>query len=113
MWQACVLLEKSLLSSESNSQIKLLLLKVYCLLGAFGACPALYESLDIKHMLHDSLGFVVTNHVQRLGHSVFASTLYETVLRFFSANQREIAEQLVQCYKYGTFTKVSCVRYVI
>lgn len=56
LWQCLGLLEEGLSHSSSNAQFKLLLLLLYCRLGAFEPVVDLYSSLDAKHVQHDTIG---------------------------------------------------------
>lgn len=58
MWQCLGLLQEGLSHSPSNAQFKLLLLLLYCRLGAFEPVVDLYSSLDAKHVQHDTIGSV-------------------------------------------------------
>lgn len=106
LWQAITQLERGLKNSPSNFQLKLLLIRLYCIVGAFGPCPDLYDSMEAKHIINDTLGYIVANHVVRLGHFLSAHIMYGTMLRFFSVNHKEITEYLIPSYKYGTFIKI-------
>lgn len=59
VWQCLTLLEEGLSHSPSNAQFKLLLIRIYCRLGAFEPVSELYSSLDAKHIQHDTIGWVV------------------------------------------------------
>lgn len=59
VWQSLTLLEEGLTHSPSNAQFKLLLIRIYCMLGAFEPVVELYSSLDAKHIQHDTIGWVV------------------------------------------------------
>ncbi|CAG5115797.1 unnamed protein product [Candidula unifasciata] len=106
VWQAIVHLELGIRESTSNYQFKLLLIRLYCIKGVFGPCPALYDSMEIKHIMNDTLGYIVSNHVIRLGHFVEAGTMYTTMVRFFVLNQREASEHLMSSYKFGSFGRI-------
>lgn len=56
VWQCLGLLQEGLSNSPSNAQFKLLLLLLYCRLGAFEPVVDLYSSLDAKHVQHDTIG---------------------------------------------------------
>lgn len=58
MWQALGVLQDGLSRSASNAQFKLLLLLLYCHLGAFEPVVDLYYNLDAKHVQHDTIGSV-------------------------------------------------------
>lgn len=57
LWQCLGLLEEGLSHSSTNAQYKLLLLLLYCHLGAFEPVVDLYSSLDAKHIQHDTIGY--------------------------------------------------------
>lgn len=58
VWQGLGILQEGLSHSPSNAQLKLLLLLLYCRLGAFEPVVDLYTSLDAKHVQHDTIGSV-------------------------------------------------------
>ncbi|XP_076434680.1 N-alpha-acetyltransferase 25, NatB auxiliary subunit-like isoform X2 [Babylonia areolata] len=106
VWQAVVQLELGVHHSPANHQFKLLLMRLYCEVGAFGPVPALWNGMDMKHIMNDSLGYFISNHVGRLGHLVAACAMFGTMLRFFSVNHKETTEYLLGAYKYGSFGKI-------
>lgn len=62
-WQALGVLLDGLSHSASNAQFKLLLLLLYCHLGAFEPVVDLYYNLDAKHVQHDTIGSVPSEGV--------------------------------------------------
>ncbi|XP_038630065.1 N-alpha-acetyltransferase 25, NatB auxiliary subunit isoform X1 [Scyliorhinus canicula] len=106
LWQSLALLEKSLSNSPSNAQFKLLLIRIYCLLGAFEPVVDLYTSLDAKHVQHDTIGYLLTRYAEPLGHLAAASQACNFTLRFFHSNQKDTSEYIIQAYKYGAFEKI-------
>ncbi|KAK3804416.1 hypothetical protein RRG08_006716 [Elysia crispata] len=106
LWQAIVYLELGIRESTSNFQFKLLLVRLYCFKGVFGPCPALYDGMEIKHIMNDTLGYIASNHVIRLGHFMEAGTMYATMVRFFVVNQKEASEHLMSSYKFGSFGRI-------
>ncbi|KAK7088103.1 N-alpha-acetyltransferase 25, NatB auxiliary subunit-like [Littorina saxatilis] len=106
LWQVVVQLELGIRRSPANHQFKLLLMRLYAEMGAFGPCPALWNGMDMKHIMNDSLGYFISNHVGRLGHFVAACAMFGTMLRFFSVNHKETTEYLLASYKYGSFGKI-------
>ncbi|GFO09844.1 N-alpha-acetyltransferase 25, natb auxiliary subunit-like [Plakobranchus ocellatus] len=106
LWQAIVYLELGIRESTSNFQFKLLLIRLYCFKGVFGPCPALYDGMEIKHIMNDTLGYIASNHVIRLGHFMEAGTMYATMVRFFVVNQKEASEHLMSSYKFGSFGRI-------
>ncbi|XP_077478311.1 N-alpha-acetyltransferase 25, NatB auxiliary subunit isoform X1 [Stigmatopora argus] len=104
--QSLGLLQEGLSNSPSNAQFKLLLLLLYCRLGAFEPVAELYASLDAKHVQHDTIGFLLTRYSQSLGHFAAASQACNSSLRFFHSNQKDTSEYIIQAYKYGAFEKI-------
>uniref|UniRef100_A0A7N4UZY0 N-alpha-acetyltransferase 25, NatB auxiliary subunit n=1 Tax=Sarcophilus harrisii TaxID=9305 RepID=A0A7N4UZY0_SARHA len=105
-WQALTLLEEGLTHSPSNAQFKLLLVRIYCLLGAFEPVVDLYSSLDAKHIQHDTIGYLLTRYAEPLGQYAAASQSCNFALRFFHSNQKDTSEYIIQAYKYGAFEKI-------
>ncbi|KAJ1093026.1 hypothetical protein NDU88_006135 [Pleurodeles waltl] len=106
VWYALTLLEEGLANSPSNSQFKLLLIRIYCKLGAFEPVVDLYSSLDAKHVQHDTIGFLLTRYAESLGQFAAASQSFNFALRFFHSNQKDTSEYIIQAYKYGAFEKI-------
>ncbi|XP_023281006.1 N-alpha-acetyltransferase 25, NatB auxiliary subunit-like [Seriola lalandi dorsalis] len=106
VWQGLGLLQEGLSHSSSNAQFKLLLLLLYCHLGAFEPVVDLYSSLDAKHVQHDTIGFLLTRYAESLGQFAAASQSCNFSLRFFHSNQKDTSEYIIQAYKYGAFEKI-------
>ncbi|XP_024155118.1 N-alpha-acetyltransferase 25, NatB auxiliary subunit [Oryzias melastigma] len=105
-WRCLGLLQEGLSHSSSNAQFKLLLLLLYCRLGAFEPVVDLYSSLDAKHVQHDTIGFLLTRYAEALGQFAAASQSCNFSLRFFHSNQKDTSEYIIQAYKYGAFEKI-------
>uniref|UniRef100_A0A8C0HG27 N-alpha-acetyltransferase 25, NatB auxiliary subunit n=1 Tax=Chelonoidis abingdonii TaxID=106734 RepID=A0A8C0HG27_CHEAB len=106
VWQSLTLLEEGLTHSPSNAQFKLLLIRIYCMLGAFEPVVELYSSLDAKHIQHDTIGYLLTRYAESLGQYAAASQSCNFALRFFHSNQKDTSEYIIQAYKYGAFEKI-------
>nr|XP_040053276.1 N-alpha-acetyltransferase 25, NatB auxiliary subunit [Gasterosteus aculeatus aculeatus] len=106
VWRCLGVLQEGLTLSPSNAQFKLLLLLVYCHLGAFEPVVDLYSSLDAKHVQHDTIGFLLTRYAESLGQFAAASQSCNFSLRFFHSNQKDTSEYIIQAYKYGAFEKI-------
>nr|XP_055063489.1 N-alpha-acetyltransferase 25, NatB auxiliary subunit [Misgurnus anguillicaudatus] len=106
LWQSLGLLEEGLSHSPANAQFKLLLLLLYCRLGAFEPVVDLYSSLDAKHVQHDTIGYLLTRYAEALGQFAAASQSCNFSLRFFHSNQKDTSEYIIQAYKYGAFEKI-------
>ncbi|XDV54833.1 hypothetical protein PO909_023036 [Leuciscus waleckii] len=120
LWQSMGMLEEGLSHSSSNAQFKLLLLLLYCRLGAFEPVVDLYSSLDAKHVQHDTIGYLLTRYAESLGQFAAASQSCNFSLRiklsvlssFPHARAAAVclflqtSEYIIQAYKYGAFEKI-------
>ncbi|KAL9982182.1 hypothetical protein ACROYT_G010993 [Oculina patagonica] len=105
-WHLLIMLESALKASPSNHHFKLLLMKVYCSMGACSPSLALYEGLEVKHVEQDVVGYTITRYVEALGHFEAASSVYLNTLKFFYGNQKNTPEHIIAAYKYGSFEKI-------
>uniref|UniRef100_A0A8C6WN22 N-alpha-acetyltransferase 25, NatB auxiliary subunit n=1 Tax=Neogobius melanostomus TaxID=47308 RepID=A0A8C6WN22_9GOBI len=106
VWHCLGLLQEGLSHSSSNAQFKLLLLLLYCRLGAFEPVVDLYSGLDAKHVQHDTIGYLLTRYAESLGQFAAASQACNFSLRFYHSNQKDTSEYIIQAYKYGAFEKI-------
>ncbi|XP_074641518.1 N-alpha-acetyltransferase 25, NatB auxiliary subunit-like [Tubulanus polymorphus] len=107
IWKNIILLESGLKSSPSNFRVKIILIRLYCIIGAFSPAYSLFESLEIKHIQYDTLGYLVHSHAARLGHLACASFINNMGLKFFSSNYKDTSDYLISSYKYGSFSKIN------
>nr|XP_054748094.1 N-alpha-acetyltransferase 25, NatB auxiliary subunit-like [Lytechinus pictus] len=106
LWKMIMMLEMGIRNSKNNSQMKLLLMRLYCLASVFGPIPELFTSLDIKHIQQDTLGYNAARFVKSLGHYSSANSLYNSTLRFFTSNHKDTTEHIIAAYKFGSFHKI-------
>ncbi|XP_066272449.1 N-alpha-acetyltransferase 25, NatB auxiliary subunit-like isoform X2 [Branchiostoma lanceolatum] len=106
LFEMIVMLEKGVACSPSNAQYKLILIKLYILLGAFQPCKKLYDNMEIKHIQQDTLGHFYSCYAVALGHLTSACSILSAMLKFFSANHKDTTEYIIAAYKYGSFHKI-------
>ncbi|KFM68081.1 N-alpha-acetyltransferase 25, NatB auxiliary subunit, partial [Stegodyphus mimosarum] len=104
--QVIVLLEQSLKSTPANFQLKLLLLKMYNIIGAVGASYGMYESIDVKHIQQETLGYLIVEPLLCCAFYSTASVILGNSIRFFTGNYKDTVDYLISCYKFGSFTKI-------
>ncbi|KAK3737471.1 hypothetical protein QZH41_008359, partial [Actinostola sp. cb2023] len=106
VWHIFILLESVLKTSPSNHNVKLLLVRVYTSMGAVKSCLSLFDSLEIKHIQLDTLGYFISRYLFCLGHFESALGLYTSTLKYFFGNQKDSPEYFVAAYKFGSFEKI-------
>lgn len=104
--EALCLLELLLHNSPANYHAKLLLVKLYHLLGNALAADNIYQRLEVKHIQLISLGWL---HCMRLAPACAASRALQLLAdtrAFHSHHGKDSVEHLTYAYKYGTFEKL-------
>ncbi|KAG0202620.1 N-alpha-acetyltransferase 25, NatB auxiliary subunit [Mortierella sp. GBA30] len=103
---AVFMLEHALNASKHNYQIKLVLIRIYELLGAFSCATAIYNTMGIKHVQHDTLSHFITDRVTSFGQFNEALTQLYSAHEIYHSNEAETPEMILQAYKYCTFSKM-------
>jgi hypothetical protein len=98
-------LRTALANSQSNFQIKLLLLNLYGHVGAYEPMQRMYDSMEIKNIQHYSTGNLLLVHNIRLAAIGASQTAQTAMTGFFTANLYDLANFLVNCYKFGSLAK--------
>lgn len=104
--EALCLLDNLLSNSPSNFHAKLLCLQIYNILGCGLGAHKTYESLDIKHIQLDSLGYLYCSHLPIYGSKTRSKYLYDQTISFFTKSDKESLEYLLMSYKFGSFIKI-------
>eukprot|EP01135_Chromosphaera_perkinsii_P005547 Nk52_evm96s352 gene=Nk52_evmTU96s352 len=92
--------------SSYNFQFKLLLIKFYAALGAFDIAVDVYESMDVKHIQCDVMGFAATDYAYFLGCVSEAERVYNDIILLYNSNDREVPEMMTLAYRHGTYSKI-------
>lgn len=104
--EALCLLNYVLSNSPSNFHAKLLCLQIYHRLGCGWGAHKTYETLDVKHVQLDSMGYLHCVQLPAAGIPTVAKPLYDQTLKFFTASYKESLEYLSTCYRFGSFSKL-------
>lgn len=101
-----VITEIAINNSVANHQLKLLLLKLYSLIGVSKQCSSVIFKLDVKHFQIDTLGHLLNPVLYNTGNYNNARESLETCSEFYGHGIRECFDGLTQSYKDGRFSKV-------
>lgn len=63
----------------------------YFILGGGTSAHEMYLGLDIKHLQLDSLGFIHCARLPTTGLFTLCTNLYDTTLKFFASNYRDVS----------------------
>lgn len=105
--------EEACSNSPSNHQIRLVLLKLYSLVGASMHCSTILSSLDIKHFQIDTLGHLLNPVLYDTGNYAFSKESLDTCLGFYAHGIRECLECLTTSYREGRFSKIEEISNVL
>lgn len=104
--EALCLLHYLLSNSPSNFHAKLLCLQIYHKLGCGWGAQKVYESLNLKFIQLDSMGYLHSAHLPIIGMPSVSKYVFESTLKFYTSSFKESNEYLSMCYKFGSFTKL-------
>ncbi|XP_058822286.1 phagocyte signaling-impaired protein [Topomyia yanbarensis] len=104
--EALCLLNHLLSNSVNNFHGKLLSLQLYHRLGLIETAHRVYESLDVKHIQLDSLGYLHCSQLCNGGFPALAKQLFDQTLNFFINDHQNSVEFLKTSYNFGSFSKL-------
>ncbi|KAG1155736.1 hypothetical protein G6F37_008270 [Rhizopus arrhizus] len=99
--QSICLLESALAKSVYNFRIKLMLVRLYILLGVYKRPLEIYRTMEIKQIQFDTMTFAPLGCIDEIESILFDS------LQIYRSNEVETPEMLVRAYQYGTYSKVT------
>lgn len=76
--------------NSKNIHMRLLLAKFYGLLGASTMVQELVQSLDIKYVQRDTLGYLLFDHLNNFGRFTNAVVYYVDLCGVFDQGEREV-----------------------
>ena len=90
-WTAIINLDQALKISPASYSLRFILIKFLNQSGAVGVSNSFHGGLELKHVQLDSLGYVLSRHVQTCGH--FHSTIghLSSTLKFFNSNYKDVS----------------------
>ena len=92
LWRAVVPLHKALKDSPASFQLRFLLIKFLNAVGAVGLSYNVHAGLELKHVQWDSLGYLLSRHIQTCSHFESTMAIFHSVLKFFSSNYKEVSK---------------------
>ncbi|KAI8880386.1 TPR-like protein, partial [Backusella circina FSU 941] len=104
--QAVTLLEMALEKSVYNFQIKLILVRLYVLLGVYLRPFEIYRTMEIKQIQFDTMVHYFSDRFTSLGCSSDLKSVFHEALSIYKSNGVETPEMLVKAYQYGTYSKI-------
>ncbi|KAI8976468.1 N-acetyltransferase B complex non catalytic subunit-domain-containing protein [Pilobolus umbonatus] len=104
--QAASLLEIALGNSIHNFQIKLILVRIYAMLGVSKRPFEIFSTMEIKQIQLDTMIHYFTDRFISLCSSSELENMLHSSLSIYKSNEVETPEMLVKAYQYGTYSKI-------
>ncbi|KAJ2762286.1 mitochondrial distribution and morphology [Coemansia sp. BCRC 34490] len=101
----CVLEEGIRLNGE-NFLLKLYAIRLYLCLSCYSRARTLYDSLDIKHIQNDTLGYFIVGQGLALGCFIPDLELSYKGVSFYDTAYVTIPHELESAYKNGTYSNI-------
>ncbi|OQS02527.1 hypothetical protein THRCLA_21404, partial [Thraustotheca clavata] len=98
-------LELGLQRSAYNFQMKMLLCRVYAMLGAGDAMLVRYKELDIKQIQLDSLSYLVLDGLYAFNMNDEASRILDSIRALHKTTARDTPEFIARAYRLGVYSK--------
>ncbi|KAJ3083251.1 N-alpha-acetyltransferase 25, NatB auxiliary subunit, partial [Quaeritorhiza haematococci] len=73
---------------------------------AFQRAIELFDSLEIKHILNDTLSYLFSDEIELLAPHDVAIRMALKTLTIYSSNEKETPEMIVQAFNFSTFSKI-------
>ncbi|KAI3629591.1 hypothetical protein MIR68_012413 [Amoeboaphelidium protococcarum] len=100
------LLKHGLGKSKFNVQLKILLIRCLLYVGDFDEALSVYNSLDVKNILHDTVGWIIMPSAYFLGQLSKSQQLISNALTLYIENDGQVPEQVCQALKCEAYTKI-------
>jgi len=100
------LLYTGLSTSPSNWHMKLMLIKLMNIVGAGAVSHSLHSSLDIKHLMLDTLGWLLARQLQGSGQLGLASQHASQTVKLYNHVNKDTADHIITAYRSGTFYQI-------
>merc|ERR1719422_2574217 len=96
----------ALSKSPSNWQLKLMMIRMMISSGCGGYAHEVHSSLDIKHLMLDSLGWVMAHQLVQCGHLTLATQHHLMTMKLYTQVNKDTSDHIITAYRTGTFYQI-------
>ena len=104
--RSVVILYWGLSLSPSNWQMKLMLIRLLTSAGCGGYAHEVYTKLDVKHLMLDSLGWVLQHQLVQSGHLQLATEDHPSIMRLYTQVNKDTGDHMITAFRTGTFYQI-------
>ncbi|KAJ2758749.1 mitochondrial distribution and morphology, partial [Coemansia nantahalensis] len=106
LFQAACVLEAGIRLNDNAPLLKLLAIRVYLLLSCYERARAIYATLSVKHIQHDTIAHFIVGQGTALGcHMADLELCYDGV-SFYDMAGAKVPRELEMAYQRGTYANV-------
>jgi len=106
VYEAIAILEHGLEKSKFNFQFKIILMRLYSILGDIFRTTDLSRSLNLRSIQFDTLSFLYTEGMDSLSITQIPLQIYNLGLSIYKSNHIETPDVITQAYKNETYSKI-------
>jgi len=106
VYEAIAILERGLEKSKFNFQFKIILMRLYSILGDAFRTTELSKSLNLRSIQFDTLSFLYTEGLDSLNLTQVPLQIYNLYLSIYKSNHIETPDVITQAYKNETYSKI-------
>ncbi|OUM65238.1 hypothetical protein PIROE2DRAFT_7778 [Piromyces sp. E2] len=106
VYEAIAILERGLEKSKFNFQFKIILMRLYSILGDAFRTTELSRSLNLRSIQFDTLSFLYTEGMDSLNLIQVPLQIYNLCLSIYKSNHIEVPDVITQAYKNETYSKI-------
>jgi hypothetical protein len=106
VYLAIAILEHGLEKSKFNFQFKIILMRLYSILGDVFRTTDLSRSLNLRSIQFDTLSFLYTEGMDSLSITQIPLQIYNLGLSIYKSNHIETPDVITQAYKNETYSKI-------
>ncbi|KAJ1962899.1 mitochondrial distribution and morphology [Dipsacomyces acuminosporus] len=106
LFKAVCILESGIKNNGNVFQIKLYAVRLYLYLSCYERAKAIYDSLNIKHIQHDTLGYLINGQGMSLGCFVPDLELCYEGASFYDRAHATIPRDIESVYSNGTYSNI-------
>ena len=106
IYSCLVLLENSLQYSSFNYQFKFQIMTIYNQIGNNNTSVDYFNSLDVKHILYDTILYLILDDTISMGNYSVCNSLFQNTIQFHDENTKQTPDYIIRCYVNSSYSRI-------
>ncbi|KAI8320296.1 hypothetical protein GQ54DRAFT_298728 [Martensiomyces pterosporus] len=107
LFKAVCILESGIKQNGDSFQLKLYAVRLHLYLSCYERAKAIYDTLNIKHIQHDTLGYLINGQGMALGCFIPDLELCYEGVSFYDRARATMPREFESVYTNGTYSNIS------